>query len=547
MLTVLLLACATDTGSTDPDSAGGDTADTADSGGETGDTAAAFYSDDAIKDIEKTVKADMRGHYASGAQIAVWHGGELVYVQSFGSKDPDDETALVDDTTLFQIGSDTKKITALAALQQVEAGKLSLEDAVADVVPAVDLVESPTWSDEATLRLLLSHQGGLVDYTPWEEDNDDARLAEIATTTFTENAWAMSAPCACWNYANPNFSIAGLVTETAAEKPWADVVEDDVFTPLGLADTYARRDEVKARGNYAIGTGYTIVDPDPFDSWDTPSYTLGTVGIDDTVDNAFTRPAGMVWSTASDMATFGSFFIHGDPSVLSDSLRGEITTGQVRTYPAWDAQTYGMGWFLSDWISTYEGVYATPFWSHGGNTLTMTSLTWIFPEKDLSISILSNGYGDDFTNTALALVSGSGLLTDPVEAPDVPDEETDHAQLVGDYWDHEIGTVSITDVDGALTVSAPGLDALGASYDPVLEPAGITDVYLFTLEGAGYDLTFIPDDTGTYRWLRNRQFVGERLDINALAPVHADPTGFWTRLLLSAAEPDRTARPYTTR
>ena len=41
---------------------------------------------------------------------------------------------------------------------------------------------------------------------------------------------------------------------------------------------------------------------------------------------------------------------------------------------------------------------------------------------------------------------------------------------------------------------------------------GFTDTYYTTVAGADSDFTFIPDDTGTYRWIRNRMFVGSRVE-----------------------------------
>ncbi len=502
---LLLLACIEPTGT-------GFAADPADSGTpDTGDTAelpATLYDDDAIAVIEKAVRSDLRGSNASGVQIAVWYDGQLVYTLESGTRHPDtDETIAAD--TLFQIGSDTKKMTALAALQQVEAGTLALDSTVASVLPKVVLAASPDWAKAATLHDLLSHQGGLFDYTPWNDDPADSQLRAVAEGLFAENEWAMNEPGAFWNYSNPNFSIAGLMTEAAAGSMWPDVLHDDVFVPLGLSNTFARKSEVEDRGNYATGWGYTLVDADPWNVFDSPRYTEGTVEMDVVMDNAFTRPAGMVWSTASDMARFHAFFIDGDSAVLSHALRTEMTTMQTRLYPAWDAQGYGYGWTVVEGVSLPD-YYDIPMWVHGGNTLSFTSASYVLPEQRLSVSILSNGYGDDFTRTVVALLAESGVLPESTRNPGAPTAETDAERLEGTYLEPILGRIVVGWDGSDLTVEMPDADEAGVSHGASLAFAGLTDVYTLTVAGSSQAFVFTPAESGEYRWMASRGFVGTR-------------------------------------
>lgn len=508
---LLLLAC--DPSPPDTSTEPVDTADTGDTADTDDMSLSPLYDVDAIAAIEQAVKRDLRGSNASGVQIAVWVDGRVVYTLESGSAHPDEDQP-IDSTTLFQIGSDTKKMTALVALQQVEDGTLSLDSTVEEVLPAVVLNLSPDWSSQATLHDLLSHQGGLFDYTPWSHDPDDAQLAAIAEGIFADSEWAMNEPGNFWNYSNPNFSLAGLMSERVAGVAWPDLMREQLFEPMGLTDTYARRSEVEARGNYATGWGYTVDDPDEWNLFDTPAYTEGTVEMAQVADNAFTRPAGLVWSTASDMARFHGFFIDGDPAILDDTLRTEMTTLHTRLYPAWEAQGYGYGWMVIDGISLPEP-YDIPVWVHGGNTLSFTSASYVLPEQGMSISVLSNGYGDDFTSTVVALITESELLPASGDISSFPTEETDHALLVGTYSDHVLGRIEVSDEDGALTVAMPDADAAGIQHGSTLEYAGVTDVYSLGLGRSASTFVFTPDDAGEYQWLANRAFVGTRGEVNA--------------------------------
>jgi CubicO group peptidase (beta-lactamase class C family) len=473
---------------------------------------AEFLPPEARERIATAAGADLERTLATGVQVALWHAGELIYVGNFGARDPEGVQP-VDAETVFQIGSDTKKMTAVLALQQVAAGRLTLDTTVAEALPGLSLAASPEWAAQATVHHLISHQGGLYDFTPWVENPDDASLAEVSRGEFAENVWAMSEPGAFWNYSNPNFSLAGYVTELAAGRPWPDLAEQDLFAPLGMEHTFARRAAAVATGNYATGTGI-IVSADGMSASEP-----GPVDISHTVDNGFLRPAGLVWSTASDMARFGAFFVHGDPAVLPDDLREQTTEKQVLLYPAIDFQGYGYGWMVFDGFNVGQTYFAQPFWSHGGNTLSGTSLTWVLPELDLSLSILSNGYGDDFTATGIAVLEGTGLLPDEGSPPPMPSSvETDHARLVGTYADRQLGDVIVTDVAGVLTVSLPSSVRLGFTYTPELAFSGYTDVYLLTAAGQDFDLTFVADEAGTYEYIRNRSFVFRRSEETPVDP-----------------------------
>lgn len=504
MTLLLLLAC------TDPGSGPPPVAD--DPGGDTGTTPGL---DDAVIDaILAAARADLRAANATGASIAVWKEGEVVWADGMGRRNPDtDEDVLT--TTLFQIGSDTKKIAAMAVLQQVEAGALSLDDTLGDVVPDLVFAADGALAGELTLHELLSHQSGLYDYTPWTDAPDDSDLRDRTLGRFAENEYAMGPSGLYWSYANPNFSLAGLVVEEVTGRAWGDVVEEDVFAPLGLTRTFARKADVAADGDHAVGFGLDFPDGyDTFDLFATPEYTWGTVPMEDTDDCGFTRPAGLVWSTASDMARLAGFLVDGDTGVLSDELRAQLTTAHVPLYPATEPALLGYGYGLmvnSTGWNGIEGYYdGVPLWSHGGNTMTMTSTFYVLPEQRVAVVVLSNGYGDDFTLTAVTAMEAVAALPEPGEAGSWLEEPSDLEELAGTWEDpHAVGRVTISWDGESLLVDAPDLEALGLDVGPELEPYA-KDLFLLTVDGATYDLNLYRDEDGG-AWLVNRQFTVGRV------------------------------------
>ena len=81
--------------------------------------------DDAIARIRMAVEQSLGSGFATGCQVAIWRDGEVIYSEGFGTRDEAGNPVTED--TLFQIGSDTKKMTAMTLLQLVDAGEVSLD------------------------------------------------------------------------------------------------------------------------------------------------------------------------------------------------------------------------------------------------------------------------------------------------------------------------------------------------------------------------------------------------------------------------------------
>ena len=116
---------------------------------------------------------------------------------------------------------------------------------------------------------------------------------------------------------------------------------------------------------------------------------------------------------AAPLAALGGFFLEGNTAVLSDADREAVLTQQVLLYPSFEWSGYGYGTFLQRGFTLSDGFHDEALISHGGNTLSMTSLWWLFPAEGVAISILSNGYGDDFTPTAVEIIERLEVIGAP--------------------------------------------------------------------------------------------------------------------------------------
>jgi CubicO group peptidase (beta-lactamase class C family) len=157
-------------------------------------------------------------------------------------------------------------LTAIAVLQTVQAGQVSLDDSITTAVPGFHLNQTPTAVAGIKVRHLLSHSGGLSDYgetnAPANEQTD-AALEQFLTGRFADIGYVASPPGALWAYANPDYMLAGLIAEKTSGVPYRSLMHDKVFAPLGMNRTFFLPSEVLADGDYAVGTNCTTPDSQP--------------------------------------------------------------------------------------------------------------------------------------------------------------------------------------------------------------------------------------------------------------------------------------------
>ena len=136
----------------------------------------------------------------------------------------------------FRVGSVTKTFTATIVLQLVDEGKLGLSSTLEDHLPGV-----VPRGKEITIRQLLQHRSGLVnytDYTSWlKEASKSPSIRPIDLLRFAGSKPLVFEPGTQWSYSNTNYIALGLVIEQVTGRSYADELEQRIFQPLGLDAT----------------------------------------------------------------------------------------------------------------------------------------------------------------------------------------------------------------------------------------------------------------------------------------------------------------------
>ena len=171
-----------------------------------------------------------------GMWIGVWDPAKGVHIGAYGDAVDGQTPATPEDHS--RIGSVTKTFTATAVLQQIEAGELSLDDTIEDVLP--DLAEEYPDLSPITFEQLLAMRSGIPDYAntgavtgPVVEDPTKVWTVDeiIATTLEAEPLQPPGTP----GYSTTNYLILGQMLEAVTGEPVEDVI-NAVAKEAGLSD-----------------------------------------------------------------------------------------------------------------------------------------------------------------------------------------------------------------------------------------------------------------------------------------------------------------------
>lgn len=298
-----------------------------------------------------------------GVAVLVDLPGEETFTKGYGLANLSTE-APIDEESLFDLASVSKPITALTILALVEAGRFSLDTAVAELIEEFQV---PQRGRPITIRDLLQHTSGLPDYSK-DFSDDDEELARLTTEThvdwLNENE-TTGAPGRTFSYNNSNYSLLARVAEVVEGKSFAEVVEEWVFQPAGTQDTFVY-DGTRPRLPKSAVKGYAVEGEEA-----TPSEYLTDITGD-----------GNVYSNVTDLARLMQAL--GDGEIVSAELLreawapGEFDNGSPIED---DGSSYGLGW---------EVFPDGPQVGHAGSWYGTSTYLLFNPETNQTIAVLSN-------------------------------------------------------------------------------------------------------------------------------------------------------------
>ena len=269
--------------------------------------------------------------------------------------------------TRFRIASNTKSMTAAVIVQLAQEGKLSLDDPVSKHVPGV-----PN-GDNITIDELLKMRSGLYNYTDAPElaaivDRDPTKVwttEEVLAIAFARSP--NFPPGTAYEYNNTNYTLLGLIAEQVDGRPLARAMQDRLFGPLGMHDTFlpARTSNTipdPYSHGYLYGSSLFVLTDTPYPPDIQAAARAGTLLPNDYTDlnPSFAYFPGGVISTASDLAIWIEALVAGRVFDAAYQRRW-LDSLQAKDPSMPDGQQYGYGMERLRW-----GPNAVYF--HGGET-----------------------------------------------------------------------------------------------------------------------------------------------------------------------------------
>jgi CubicO group peptidase (beta-lactamase class C family) len=340
---------------------------------------------------------------------AVFRGEQVEWSEALGLADVEQGVAATPETQ-YACASITKTFTAASVLQLRDAGKLDLEDPLSRHLPEA-AHRTPT------LGRLLSHASGLQREPPgnvWEtlefpeEQELLGRLGE---------AEQVLPPSTAWHYSNLAYALLGHVVTRVSGQPFTEYVRERLFAPVGLEQT-------------RWGPGDTAALPyfvEPYSDAvrREPVLELGGKG----------GESGL-YSTARDLARWGSFLCDPDESVLKASSAAHMHDLQIMAEPDW---TLGWGLGIELWRRG-ERVFG----GHTGGFPGFVSILAYSRRDRIGAVVLTNsGMWDSLGKTGLDLVEAALEELPPALEPWVPEEQppAEIQPLLGRWWSEGSETI----------------------------------------------------------------------------------------------------------
>lgn len=380
------------------------------------------FSSERLKRVDATITQWIKEEQLNGATAIILRNGKIVYHKSFGFANNEQDIPMRNDH-IFRIASMTKPIISVAAMMLYEEGKFLLTDPVSKFIPefknpvvldkynAADTTYTTVPAKrEITMRDILAHTSGIgyaqigsgtanaIYYknkinggigTPYSTLKDViTRLARLPLLVQPGEEF----------YYGLNTDVLGYLIEVISGMPFDKYLQQKIFDPLGMKDTYfflpkekqARLVVLYKEVNNKIDIQDSLISLNGTFSRDFPKTANGTY---------FSGGAGLA-STAYDYALFGQMLLNGGElngkRIVSPATVKLMVSNQIGDHLMWGdtnkARRFGLGFgILTDYAEKtlmipegsygWDGMFASHYWTDPRNKMVVVFMRNIWPTE----------------------------------------------------------------------------------------------------------------------------------------------------------------------
>jgi CubicO group peptidase (beta-lactamase class C family) len=311
----------------------------------------------------------MAEQHVPGVSIAVIHHGVIEWARGFGVATIGGSP--VTPATLFQAGSISKPLAAMAALHLVQQNKLSLDADVNTKLTTWKVPASPAAPGATvTLRELLTHTAGFTvhGFPGYAANEPVPTLVQVLNGEKPANTPAIrleSIPGSKWNYSGGGYTVMQQLLLDVSGEPFPKLLHNTVFAPIGMVHSTEEQPLPPSLRSTAATPYQADGQPIPGGAHTYPE--LAAAGL---------------WTTPSDLA---EYVIENQES-LQGKANHVLSTEMTRQMMTPGKGNWGLGLEIG-------GSPANPYFSHGGVNEGFESLFVAYENNGEGAIVMTNAQG----------------------------------------------------------------------------------------------------------------------------------------------------------
>lgn len=287
-----------------------------------------------------------------GAAVLIIHNSRKILTKMYGMANLEKKESVTCSTN-FRLASVTKQFTAMCILILIERGKLEYDTTIKEIYP-----NFPNYGKQITIRHLLQHTSGLIDYEGITRDTANLQITDNGVLNMMMQIdGTYFLPGTSYRYSDSGYAVLATIIEKLSKRTFAEFLNENIFLPLGMKNSLAYD-----RSNSTVPSrayGYTVI----FDSARLSDQSLTSAVLGD----------GGIYSSINDLYKWDQA-LYTDMLISSETLKLAFTPGLGK---------YGFGWKIDE----YKGHLRI---RHAGNTSGFSTAIERFPDDKFTVIILTN-------------------------------------------------------------------------------------------------------------------------------------------------------------
>lgn len=426
-----------------------------------------------------SIEERMQLYRVPGVSIAVVENGKLRWAKGYGIANTNTGDK-VDENTLFQAGSISKPVAALAVMKLYEEGKIDLDEDVNTYLKNWSIPENEyDEKQKVTLRLLLTHSAGTTvhGFPGYKQKDKFPSITEVLNGKGnTDKIVVDTIPGTRWRYSGGGYTIMEKVVEDVSALPLESFMEKNFFEPLKMTrSTYDQPINANEYNNISA------------------AYNGNGEIVEGLWNNYPEQAAAGLWTTPTDLAKYCITVQKG----FSEGEDGVLKSSTIKTMLTKHMNEWGLGPSLEK-----EG--DSLMFQHGGKNNGFTNNLRAFANLGRAVIVMTSAdRGNELINEIMISVSEyynwNMMKPRSIKTIHIPVEELE--QLTGDFrLDYKIPGIGNYDIsvyveDGKLIVNDPNEKSKAVLY--AIEPLVFIDLV------SGNRFVFMPEEN---RILINNRF-----------------------------------------